>query len=112
MEQIDGVASAEISGGQEKCVRVSVSADRLEAYGLSLASVIQALKAQNLSSSAGIIQSDETNYTISADGAAMIQPINLTVLGGLGFGTVMTLFIMPAVYYVFNRRGEKKRAES
>ncbi len=69
LEQIDGVASAEISGGEEKCVRVSVSADRLEAYGLSLASVIQALKAQNLSSSAGIIQSDETNYTISADGA-------------------------------------------
>lgn len=52
------------------------------------------------------------NNGIVLVGAAMIQPINLTVLGGLGFGTVMTLFIMPAVYYVFNRRGEKKRAES
>lgn len=69
LEQIDGVASAEISGGEEKCVRVSVSADRLEAYGISLSQVIQSLGTQNLSSSAGIITSDDTNYTIVADGA-------------------------------------------
>ncbi|MBR1402647.1 MAG: efflux RND transporter permease subunit [Treponema sp.] len=69
LEQIDGVASAEISGGQEKCVRVSVSQDRLEAYALSMAQVIQALNAQNLSSSAGIIQAGDTNYAIAADGA-------------------------------------------
>ena len=43
-----------------------------------------------------------------SEGAAMIQPINLTVLGGLGFGTVMTLFVMPAVYYVLNAKKEKR----
>lgn len=69
LEQIDGVASADITGGQEKCIKVSVFQDRLEAYGLSLATIIQSLKAQNLSSSAGIIESGEINYTITADGA-------------------------------------------
>lgn len=81
LEQIDGVASAEISGGEEKCVRVSVSADRLEAYGLSMAAVIQALNAQNLSSSAGIIQAGDTNYTIAADGAfSSLDDIRDTVI--------------------------------
>lgn len=69
LEQIDGVASADISGGQEKCIKISVFADRLESYGLSLGSVIQSLKEQNLSSSAGIIESENTNYTIVSDGA-------------------------------------------
>ncbi|MBR1615569.1 MAG: efflux RND transporter permease subunit, partial [Treponema sp.] len=61
--------SADISGGQEKCIKVSLSQERLESYGLSLGTVIQSLKAQNLSSSAGIIESENTNYTIVSDGA-------------------------------------------
>ena len=40
---------------------------------------------------------------------AMTQPIGLTVLGGLTFGSMMTLFVMPIIYYIFNSRGEKKR---
>ena len=36
LEQIDGIASCDISGGQERCIKVSVSLDRLEAYSLSL----------------------------------------------------------------------------
>jgi HAE1 family hydrophobic/amphiphilic exporter-1 len=42
------------------------------------------------------------------EGAAMVQPIGQTVLGGLGFGTLMTLFLMPVLYDVFNRGGEKR----
>ena len=47
-----------------------------------------------------------------SEGAVMIQPINLTVLGGLGFGTMMTLLVMPAVYYIFNagKEGKKRKA--
>lgn len=42
------------------------------------------------------------------EGASMVQPIGQTVLGGLGFGTLMTLFLMPVLYDVFNRGGEKR----
>ncbi len=81
LEQIDGVASADISGGQEKCVKVSLSLERIESYGLSLGSVISALKAQNLSSSAGIIESENTNYTIVSDGAfTSLEDIENTVV--------------------------------
>ncbi|WP_320129829.1 efflux RND transporter permease subunit [uncultured Sphaerochaeta sp.] len=42
------------------------------------------------------------------EGSEMVQPIGQTVLGGLGFGTLMTLFLMPALYYIFNRGSEKR----
>jgi HAE1 family hydrophobic/amphiphilic exporter-1 len=42
------------------------------------------------------------------EGSEMVQPIGQTVLGGLSFGTLMTLFLMPVLYAIFNQmRGEK-----
>jgi HAE1 family hydrophobic/amphiphilic exporter-1 len=43
------------------------------------------------------------------EGSEMVQPIGQTVFGGLTFGTLMTLFLMPTLYFIFNKRGEKKR---
>ena len=40
---------------------------------------------------------------------AMTQPIGLTVLGGMTFGSLMTLFVMPVIYFIFNKKGEDKR---
>jgi HAE1 family hydrophobic/amphiphilic exporter-1 len=42
------------------------------------------------------------------EGSQMVQPIGQTVFGGLSFGTLMTLFLMPLLYYMFNRGKEKK----
>ena len=42
------------------------------------------------------------------EGSEMVQPIGQTVLGGLSFGTLMTLFLMPVLYYGFNRVREKR----
>ena len=41
----------------------------------------------------------------------MTQPIGLTVLGGLTFGSMMTLFVMPVIYYIFNSRDERRAAK-
>jgi HAE1 family hydrophobic/amphiphilic exporter-1 len=43
------------------------------------------------------------------EGSEMTQPIGKTVLGGLSFGTLMTLFLMPALYYILNSGAEKAR---
>ena len=47
------------------------------------------------------------------EGSQSMQPISLTVFGGLTFGSLMTLFIMPTIYFIFNNRrlqkAEKKR---
>lgn len=42
------------------------------------------------------------------EGSEMVQPIGQTVLGGLSFGTLMTLFLMPVLYAIFNQMREKK----
>lgn len=41
----------------------------------------------------------------------MTQPIGLTVLGGMSFGSLMTLFVMPVIYYIFNAKRERKIVE-
>jgi HAE1 family hydrophobic/amphiphilic exporter-1 len=46
------------------------------------------------------------------EGAEMVGPIGKTVLGGLSFGTLMTLFLTPTVYYIVNRRGDERSAKA
>ena len=45
------------------------------------------------------------------EGSASMQPISLTVFGGMTFGSVMTLFLMPTVYFIVNNRRLKKAAK-
>lgn len=45
------------------------------------------------------------------EGSASMQPISLTVFGGMTFGSLMTLFLMPAVYHIFNSRRERLAAK-
>jgi HAE1 family hydrophobic/amphiphilic exporter-1 len=46
------------------------------------------------------------------EGSEIVAPIGQTVLGGLSFGTLMTLFLMPTVYYVINRRSDERAAKA
>jgi HAE1 family hydrophobic/amphiphilic exporter-1 len=47
------------------------------------------------------------------EGSALVAPIGKTVLGGLTVGTLMTLFLMPTIYAIVNKRSEERgtRAE-
>jgi HAE1 family hydrophobic/amphiphilic exporter-1 len=46
------------------------------------------------------------------EGSEMVAPIGKTVLGGLSFGTLMTLFLMPTVYFIMNRRSDERMARA
>jgi HAE1 family hydrophobic/amphiphilic exporter-1 len=46
------------------------------------------------------------------EGSEMTGPIGKTVLGGLSVGTLMTLFLMPTIYYVMNRSSDKWHARA
>jgi HAE1 family hydrophobic/amphiphilic exporter-1 len=46
------------------------------------------------------------------EGSEMVAPIGKTVLGGLSFGTLMTLFLMPTMYAVFNRKDDARRLKA
>jgi HAE1 family hydrophobic/amphiphilic exporter-1 len=46
------------------------------------------------------------------EGSELVAPIGKTVLGGLSFGTLMTLFLMPTVYAIFNKHSDERAAKS
>ncbi len=61
--QIPGVAAVAVTGGDIREVQVNVDKARLEAYGLNILQVVNALKAENLNFPAGSI--DEARQTSS-----------------------------------------------
>ena len=42
------------------------------------------------------------------DGAEMMQPIAIVCIGGLLYATFMTLYIVPVIYDLFNKKELKK----
>jgi HAE1 family hydrophobic/amphiphilic exporter-1 len=68
LEQIDGVASTNVMGGGEQLVRVELSQNRLEAYGLTITGIAGTLAAQNLELGAGSIVDGTKNYSIRTSG--------------------------------------------
>lgn len=36
-------------------------------------------------------------------GADMVQPMAIVTIGGLTYGTLLTLFVVPCIYDIFNR---------
>ena len=45
-------------------------------------------------------------------GSEMMQPIAIVCIGGLLYATLMTLFIIPVIYYAFNKKELRKVEES
>ena len=43
------------------------------------------------------------------DGAETWTPMGITVIGGLVFSTVITMIIVPVMYALFSRRGERDK---
>ena len=81
LEQIDGVASVQISGGREKAIVVDIPRDRLEAYSLTITQIAQMIGAQNVQGSGGSISEGDTTYTISTSGEySSLEDIRSTVI--------------------------------
>ncbi|ULQ58726.1 efflux RND transporter permease subunit [Brucepastera parasyntrophica] len=68
LEQIDGVASTSVVGGQDRIVKVSLSQNRLEAYGLTITDIARTLASQNVELGAGSIVDGAKNYSIRTTG--------------------------------------------
>ncbi|AEF81426.1 efflux RND transporter permease subunit [Leadbettera azotonutricia] len=68
IEQTPGVATASVSGGREKIIRVEIPQSRLEAYGLTVTAIQQMLAAQNAQVAAGTITEDGLSYLLTTMG--------------------------------------------
>jgi HAE1 family hydrophobic/amphiphilic exporter-1 len=65
---IEGVASVAVEGGQDRVVRVDLSQNRLEAYGITVNELARSLASQNLNLGAGFIEEGLVEYTIKTSG--------------------------------------------
>lgn len=68
MEKVDGVASAVISGGEEREILVEVDRPRMESQNVSLTMLVDTLKDSNLNYPAGTVQGSFYEYLIRTMG--------------------------------------------
>ncbi|HEV7332752.1 MAG TPA: efflux RND transporter permease subunit [Flavisolibacter sp.] len=68
LSRVEGVAQINLIGGQEREIQVSIDADRLEGYGLSLLQVQNAILSSNLDFPTGSVQTREQDVLIRLSG--------------------------------------------
>ncbi|MCL2380004.1 MAG: efflux RND transporter permease subunit [Treponema sp.] len=94
LDQVDGVATTAVIGGSTRQVRVEISQNRLEAYGLTITGIAGILAAQNLELGAGTIVDGARNYGIRTTGEfRSIQDIAETVIARRGGADIRLLDI-------------------
>ncbi|MDR2134565.1 MAG: efflux RND transporter permease subunit [Treponema sp.] len=64
IERVEGVASAEVTGGTTQIVKVAVSLNRLAAFNLTLSDISSALRGQSILSSGGNLRRGTREYQI------------------------------------------------
>ncbi|MDR2541854.1 MAG: efflux RND transporter permease subunit, partial [Treponema sp.] len=79
---IEGVASTNVEGGQDPVVRVNLSQNRLEAYGITINEINRILAIQNLDLGAGFIEEGLVEYSIKTSGefTSLADIANVVVL--------------------------------
>lgn len=81
LEQVDGVAEATVYGGRSQIVRVDLSQNRLQAYGMTITGLASKLAAQNLELGGGNIVDGQKNYSLRTTGEfTSVQDIANTVV--------------------------------
>lgn len=68
LARVPGVASVTVLGGDKREIRVEVDQGRLDAYGLNIMQVVQALQAANLNVPGGRIEEQRREYAIRVVG--------------------------------------------
>lgn len=64
LQQVPGVAAVSIWGGDEREIQILVDRSRLEATGLSLDRVVEALQRENVTKVGGHLQSGQVDYVV------------------------------------------------
>ncbi|MBX6394981.1 MAG: efflux RND transporter permease subunit, partial [Alicyclobacillaceae bacterium] len=68
LSRVDGVASALVSGGRQRQIQVVLDPFKMQAYGLSVNQVVQALQSDNTSADAGVVDQGNRRITVHVTG--------------------------------------------
>jgi HAE1 family hydrophobic/amphiphilic exporter-1 len=101
LEQTPGVATASVSGGREKIIRVEIPQNRLEAYNLTVVQIQGMLAVQNMQTAAGTITDSGLSYILTTMGEyTSLNEIKNTVISYQGGGISGTQVSMPKQIYL------------
>ena len=82
LEKVEGVASANVTGGLEREILVSVDEGRLRASNISITKIVDGLKSSNLNYPAGTVEEHFYEYLIRIMGEFKVVPdIRETIVG-------------------------------
>jgi HAE1 family hydrophobic/amphiphilic exporter-1 len=88
MGQVRGVAQVGILGGEEREIKINISSDKLEQFGLSLLQVTQAVQMANLDFPTGKVTGKETQVRIRLAGKFLtLDDVRNLVVGKSRFGS-------------------------
>lgn len=68
LERIEGVAFAGTMGGEKREIQVQIDRNKIEAYGLSIHQIVNALRGENITMQAGKIQDDKNSELLRTVG--------------------------------------------
>ncbi|MDR2746282.1 MAG: efflux RND transporter permease subunit, partial [Treponema sp.] len=101
IEQTPGVATASVSGGREKIIRVEVAQNRLEAYGLTVTQIQAMLAGNNAQVAAGSITEGGLSYILTTMGEyTSLDQIRDTVIAYKGGGMANGQAELPRAVYL------------
>ncbi|PRY22220.1 HAE1 family hydrophobic/amphiphilic exporter-1 [Aliiruegeria haliotis] len=68
LERIDGISTVNVFGGVARELQVVIHPDELARYGMTIPAVLNSLRAENVSVSAGDVEEGKRRYLVRADG--------------------------------------------
>lgn len=81
LERIDGVSTVNVFGGVSREMQIVIQPEELARFGLTIPQIVNRLRSENVSLSAGDVEEGKRRYVVRADGNLnTIQAINGVVL--------------------------------
>lgn len=94
LSKVEGVASILVLGGYEREIQVALDRNSLQAYGLTLDDVVQAISLENISFPTGRITQDTREYSLRVDGEVVsVDALNALRIGLDGGGSIPLGFV-------------------
>ena len=92
VERVDGVSTVNVFGGVSRELQIVIRPEELARFGLTIPAVVNRLRAENISLSAGDVDEGKRRYVVRADGNLnTIAAIESVVLRSASLGTTGAL---------------------
>ncbi len=113
LERVDGISRINVYGGSERELRVTVDPVALSKYRLTVPQVVAALRAANVSMSAGDVEEGKRRYVVRVEGQflepADVEAVVVRSADGLGAGGLARVTLSDVADVAFDHKEQRGR---